>query len=295
MKIKILQKIQISKIIKNKQNIKLISAFFVGILLTSLTNHFINNNKMMIDLTSKHNKNDKIVAKISGEKIYLSEINQKLSTINPNLTIQNLQKEDLELVAKDIYAQKIILKNALKNNSYEKYSPFLRNFAIEETKNNYLQKKLRQSIDEEQIKSEYQTLIDKVKDKKEYEISHILTKNKSDIYKARNFLNNNSFANAVAKFSIDTKTKNQGGNLGYIVEGTTIEEFEKEFKKLKVGKTSRPFKTKLGWHIVKLNDIRDVVPAQYETAKERILDALAEKNKKPYILKLIEDAKVEIL
>ena len=42
-----------------------------------------------------------------------------------------------------------------------------------------------------------------------------------------------SFENVARKFSIDPRSANNGGNLGYIPEGSTMKEFNDQLKKLK--------------------------------------------------------------
>ncbi len=282
------------KNIQNKESTKIIASFFAGIIITLLACSLINKNKMAIDVSVDKQDTNELVAKINNEKIYASQINEKLVKINPKLTLQNLNSEDKELLIKEVFVQRKIWKNALKNKSYKKYSPALRNFAIEETKNNYLDTAAEKQVTDKQVKNKYLTLVESLKGKKEYLISHILTKNKSNINKARNNLNKNSFADTAKKFSIDNNSSKNGGDLGYIVEGSTIEQFENQIKKLKKNGISKPFKTDLGWHIVQLKDSREAVPAEYEVVKERIRSSLVADTRKSLVLDLIKDAKIEI-
>ena len=50
----------------------------------------------------------------------------------------------------------------------------------------------------------------------------------------------------------------QGGDLGWFGDGMMVPEFESAVQKLKKGQVSRPVRTQFGWHLIKLNDVREV-------------------------------------
>lgn len=61
------------------------------------------------------------------------------------------------------------------------------------------------------------------------------------------------FAKLAKEYSQDTSTKEQGGDLGWMpLEQLQIEAFKNAVDTLKTGQISRPFKTRFGYHIVKL-------------------------------------------
>lgn len=64
----------------------------------------------------------------------------------------------------------------------------------------------------------------------------------------------NDFAQLAQKYSDDETSKEQGGHLGqFAVEELQEKEFKKVIATLKEGEISQPFKTRFGWHILKLN------------------------------------------
>jgi len=66
------------------------------------------------------------------------------------------------------------------------------------------------------------------------------------------------FAELAKKYSDDQTTKDKGGNLGWFeINQLQVKEFRAVAETLKVGEVSEPFKTKFGYHIVKLNDRRE--------------------------------------
>ncbi len=62
------------------------------------------------------------------------------------------------------------------------------------------------------------------------------------------------FAGIAKENSDDETTKEQGGHLGLLeLENLQEQEFKNAIEGLEVGELSQPFKTKFGWHILKLN------------------------------------------
>ncbi len=67
-----------------------------------------------------------------------------------------------------------------------------------------------------------------------------------------------TFEEMAKKYSDDETTKNNGGNLGWFeVDQLQIPEFKEAIKNLRVGEISEPFRTRYGFHIVKLVDRRE--------------------------------------
>lgn len=65
-----------------------------------------------------------------------------------------------------------------------------------------------------------------------------------------------SFAALAKKYSDDPGSAKKGGNLGYNPKGTFVKKFEDVAWSLKVGQISKPFKTRFGYHIVKVLGIK---------------------------------------
>lgn len=102
--------------------------------------------------------------------------------------------------------------------------------------------------------------VDDIKESKgAIEAAHILIKGTSassedrikDIY--TKLKNNENFEALAKKFSEDTGSKNKGGKLGKFEAGRMVKPFsDAAFSLAHVNDFSTPFKTRFGWHIVKL-------------------------------------------
>ncbi|MFT5593429.1 MAG: peptidyl-prolyl cis-trans isomerase SurA [Oceanicoccus sp.] len=64
------------------------------------------------------------------------------------------------------------------------------------------------------------------------------------------------FAKLAKQFSDDPGSKVSGGDLNWINDGDMVPAFEKTMKATNKGETSKPFKSRFGWHILQVTDYR---------------------------------------
>lgn len=273
-------------------------------------------------------KDNPIVAVATNDdiEVYLSEVQTKINLVpefaKQGVLFNNLNKEAQNLIIKDVIADKLLTKkllnsdiiiskrklaniqkdlikkiqnNELNNGTFNEsillsnsYN-IIKNQALNQLKQAYIIKNSNISVSEKDVKAKYDELVLNLKGKKEYKVKHILVKTKKEATNLINKLNKSSFNDIAKKYSIDDSTKNNGGDLGYIPEGSMVQEFDNQIKKLKKNKLSRPFKTNMGWHIIKVEEIRDAVPASFEDAKEKIRSSIAANNSKNYMKNLVEE------
>lgn len=65
-----------------------------------------------------------------------------------------------------------------------------------------------------------------------------------------------TLAQVAAEASEDEASKPRGGDLGYVTEARMPADFITEIRKLRVGETSKPFRSHLGFHIAQLAEIK---------------------------------------
>ncbi|MEN3368743.1 MAG: peptidyl-prolyl cis-trans isomerase [Verrucomicrobiota bacterium] len=84
-----------------------------------------------------------------------------------------------------------------------------------------------------------------------------------------------AFSQLAAETSEDETTKSRGGDFGFFSENRMAPEFFAEVKKLRPGETSKPFRTHLGFHIVRLDEMKPARLLSFDEARAEILAAMA--------------------
>ena len=92
-----------------------------------------------------------------------------------------------------------------------------------------------------------------------YRPRHILVKSLGEANEVLKLLSEGGVFEALSmEFSIDTRTYRDGGDLGYITLGEMPVEFDAALESMKVGETVGPVKTDRGYHIIRLEDSREM-------------------------------------
>lgn len=80
-----------------------------------------------------------------------------------------------------------------------------------------------------------------------------------------------NFEDLAKKYSEDPGTKDKGGDLGWIVQGQTVAEFEKAAFSLPKGSISDIIKTQYGFHIIKIIDREQAHTKTFDEVKQDLL------------------------
>jgi len=259
----------------------------------------------ILKLTSSQpeNNSDPAIASINGVNVKKSELIPYLRDIVRPEALQ--QWKTLDAVPPKIYeaallnlAQDKLVRLAAdkaKITSTPNMKALFQKAENRIVKASFLNQLAPQLITEENIKQRYDELAASIKGKKEYRARHILLADKKEARTIIKALKKRPFDELAKLFSLDEKTGLRGGDLGYVLPGTLNAEFEKQVMKLKKGQVSKPFKTKLGWHIAKLEDIRLAKPMPYEQAKQIIRRQLQQQAVQNYLKDLIAKSEINNL
>ena len=78
------------------------------------------------------------------------------------------------------------------------------------------------------------------------------------------------FATLAQKFSEDTASAPKGGDLGYFKKGDMVKPFEQVAFSLKAGEVSEPVRTPFGFHIIRVEDIKEARVQPLDEVRETI-------------------------
>jgi peptidyl-prolyl cis-trans isomerase C len=146
---------------------------------------------------------------------------------------------------------------------------------------------------EQELRAEYETQISGMS-KQEYHARHILVATEPFATKLINELDKGAkFEDLAKRESMDT-SKDSGGDLGWFTPDRMVKPFAEAVMALKPGEfTHTPVQTQFGWHVIKLEETRDVAPPPFDSVKQRLENMVQAKKFKSYVDGLMKTAKVE--
>jgi peptidyl-prolyl cis-trans isomerase C len=101
------------------------------------------------------------------------------------------------------------------------------------------------------------------------------------------------FEDAAKRDSLDG-SKERGGDLGWFTPQTMVKPFADAVMALKKGEmTQAPVQSQFGWHVIKLEDTRDVQPPPFDQVKDQLNNVVLAKKFKTYADDLKKTAKIE--
>ncbi|WP_432481535.1 peptidylprolyl isomerase [Moraxella sp. ZY200743] len=106
-----------------------------------------------------------------------------------------------------------------------------------------------------------------------------------------------NFAQLAATYSDDTGSAQQQGSLGWVSENQMVPEFEAVMKNTEKGDYSTPFRSQFGWHILKVDNIRerDVTSQVHKNiAREIIFERIAPQAQEDWIQEMKASAYIKI-
>ncbi|AEA33747.1 SurA N-terminal domain-containing protein [Hippea maritima] len=203
---------------------------------------------------------------------------------------KNYSKINLDFVSFDIssFKSKVKVDDEKLNKFYQKHKsdyriPTMVKFEYIVVPLSYVKKKIK--VTDNETEAFYNAHKDYFKVPLRIKVAHILISSKDnqtdsklrkkadDVYK---LLEDKkiSFKEAAKKYSSDDYTRNVGGELGYVTKDMVIDEFWNNIIKLKRGEISKPFKTKFGYHIALVEDIKKPFVRPFKSVKDQIKDYL---------------------
>jgi len=146
---------------------------------------------------------------------------------------------------------------------------------------------------EQELRAEYETQVAAMP-KLEYHARHILVATEQFANKIVAELEKGAKFDDVAKRESMDSSKEQGGDLGWFTPDRMVKPFSDAVVGLKPGEfTHAPVQTQYGWHVIKLEETRDLAAPPYEQVKQRLEPIVQGKKFKSYVDDLMKTAKVE--
>lgn len=252
---------------------------------------------LSITAASAKDLNNIVAAKVNDHIISAQDVLNVINTLP-----QNIKKKPLPeiyprvvnelinqyLITKQAYNEKLDLDQKVINLVKKSQDKILAKYWL----NNYIKNETK----EEKIKTFYNNYLKSFKKYKEANASHILVKNNEEARAIIKKINNKAKFSELAKTHSTGPSGKNGGNLGWFGPGQMVKEFEQATFSLEKGEISQePVKTKFGFHIIKLNDIRDAKPKKLDEIKQNIIDKITKISLSNLENKIRNNQKIKII
>lgn len=262
--------------------------------------------------TGSKNKTSKIadpsktvISTYNNGKITLQDVNNEIDKLIvknkklKGLTFEKLTSDQKELVVKEAVFNKIARIEAKKRklNKNKDYKEAIRFFENELLKQVLLSSIAEEAKTEENLKKNYDELVEQLKDKKDLRISYIALnseKKAKSLYKIL-LKRPSSFAYQAKRKSIDKETAKKGGDLGFILEDSLPKDLVKVAKTLNNNQVSKPIAIGDRWVIIRLKGKRSAEILSFDKAKDSLSQNLAKKAIADFISESLEQAEISVL
>ena len=217
-----------------------------------------------------------VAAKINNHVISAQDVLNAINTLPQNVKKRPLPEiyprivnelVNQYLITKRAYEEKIDLDTNVINLIQKSKDQILAKYWL----NNFVRNETR----EEKINQFYDNYLKSFSGFKEANASHILVKTREEAISIIEKLNKQSIFSELARIHSTGPSGKNGGELGWFAPGQMVKGFENATFALKKGEiTQEPVETKFGFHIIKLNDIRDAKPKKLDEIRGNIIDQI---------------------
>ncbi|MEZ5536134.1 MAG: peptidylprolyl isomerase [Thiolinea sp.] len=238
---------------------------------------------------------DELVAIVNGTDL-------KRETLDAVIEMAKRSRPGTEVDEKalldDLIATEIARQEAKKSGLGERedVKAKVENFADKLILNTWMQEKASSlEISDEELQAAYD---ERIKDmpKTEYKARHILVKTEDEGKAIIEELKGGKDFAELAKEKSTGPSGPSGGDLGWFKPERMVKPFAEAVAKMEPGKVSEaPVETQFGWHVIKLEEQRDVKLPEIDNMKPQLKRQLEQTKMLEYMEKLRADADVKVL
>jgi peptidyl-prolyl cis-trans isomerase C len=242
-----------------------------------------------------------VIAKVNKDVITQNQFLREVSRMPEWAREQLNNKEGRDRFLDEIIKRELIYQQARKMrlNKDPEFKERMKEFEKMTLVSMILKKEVDEKVrvDEDEVKAFFEENKDKLTIGSQLRASHILVKTAEEADSILKELQNGAdFGKLAKKYSLDKTSAAKGGDLGFFGRGKMVPEFERAALSLKVGEISKPVRTRFGYHIIKLTDVKKGKSASYEQSRESIRRELINQKRKKlfdaFVERLKESSKI---
>jgi len=235
---------------------------------------------------------------VNGDPIYVSEV--ELEAVARGLISPGQEfgpgDENYDLVLDQLIDQKLMAQEALAR-GLDKGPTAERRLEVarERILGNLLVESLVASeVNEDSIEAMYKEQVALQQEDDEVSIAHILVETEAEAHALYQQIEEGAtFESLVVANSLDSTTRMENGDLGYVSPNNMADPFPVVIANTKVGEVSEPFLSADGWHILKVKDRRTSPPKTRAEMRPEIVTFLTLNQVSKILRRLRTEAKIE--
>jgi peptidyl-prolyl cis-trans isomerase C len=237
---------------------------------------------------------DKVIATVNGENINESTFNSLMDVLKRSNRNGDINKN---AVLENMIETHLVLQEAIKSGIAERED-------IQQKFEEYKERLLLQAwadektqsfnISDDEVKKAYDDYIVTLP-KQEYKARHILVKTEDEAKALITELEGGKDFAELAKEKSTGPSGPKGGDLGWFPAKTMVAPFAEAVKTMEKDSISKPVKTKFGFHVIKLEDKRDVKIPELKPLESRLKRSIEQEKMTAFIADLRKNADVKIM
>ena len=242
---------------------------------------------------------DPIVAEIGSEKITLSQFQAELNKLPPNLkqmaNDKKMQKEFLEQLA----TSRLLYQEGVKQGLTK--DPAVMSQIDEATRKIVLSTLLQREIENrikapspEEVNQYYLTHAIEFQQEKQVRARHILVKDEKEAEKLVAELQGGADFATLARDNSTCPSAAQGGDLGFFTRNRMVKEFSDAAFALKKDEICTPVKTKFGYHIIQVAEIKGESTRPLDEVRTTIENKLTQEKKSQVFKEYVDGLKKKL-
>ncbi|MDV7341319.1 peptidylprolyl isomerase [Terasakiella sp. A23] len=240
---------------------------------------------------------DHVVATVNGEKIYLSEVAEAQRAMGQQAMQMPLERIQGMLI--NTIADRIIVSQAARKAGFDKTDAFkkrMKDIEAQVLARDFISDYAKKQMTDERVNAAYQEHIKGFKPSQEVNARHILVKEEAEAKAIIKELEGGADFAELAKAKSTGPSGRDGGDLGYFGPGAMVPPFDKAVFSLKKGEISKePVQTQFGYHVIKVEDIRDTQPPKLDAIRHELESQIGNESVGAYVETLRKDAKIVLL
>ncbi|MBI2707504.1 MAG: peptidyl-prolyl cis-trans isomerase [Proteobacteria bacterium] len=247
-------------------------------------------------VTSPAFADDPVVAIVDGQKITYSQVMESKASLPKQY--QSVPEDKIFPVLLNQAVDTLLINKAAQA-SGEAQKPDVKKSIEKATEEiisqSYLFAKVKDVITDAAVKAKYDELMKNFPKEKEVHLRHILVDSEATAKSVIKALKGGSDFKKLAASKSKDATAKEGGDLGYFRKSELPQELADAAFALTPGSSSEtPVKTDFGWHVLKVDDVRDAKPPKFEEVQNELKSLLTQEAIVALLKDLRSHSKVEL-